>query len=117
MNLRWFWFELVPSSDLPPGVRLGCGVTAYDLNDARRILRERVFGGNEPPAVTIVEDVDLPTPAPAHSLQNMLPPSNRGFWFPLGYPGGCSPPKPPPGPAAFNKNGGPAAPFLLRSRG
>jgi hypothetical protein len=87
VSLRRFWFEFALSPDLPPGLRLGCGVTAFDLDDARRIVRERVFRAEAPPAVKIVEDVDVSSLDPGHVLPNMLPPNTRGVWFPLGYSG------------------------------
>jgi len=66
---------------------VGCGVTAFDLDDARRIVRERVFLGNAAAVVKIVEDVDVSTLDPGHVLPNMMPPNTRGVWFPLGYSG------------------------------
>lgn len=85
MSLRRFWFEFAPGPYLPSGLRRGCGVTAYDLDDARRILRECVFGGDDLPAATVLEDVDVSSLDPGHVRPNMLPPSNRGVWFPMGY--------------------------------
>lgn len=38
--LRRYWFEFAPNSDLHPGIRSGCGVTAFDLEDTRRLRRE-----------------------------------------------------------------------------
>jgi hypothetical protein len=87
MRLRRYWFEFSVDADLPPGVKRGCGVTAYDLSDALRIVRDRVFGGAEPPIVKSTEDIDVSTLDPGHVLPNMMPPSNRGVWFPLGYSG------------------------------
>lgn len=84
MRLRRFWFEFAPGSDVPAGLRLGCGVTAFDLDDARRMIRERVFRGDAPPAVKIVEDVDVSSLDPGHVLPNMFAPNTRGVWFPLG---------------------------------
>ena len=87
MNLRRFWFEFLPGRDLPPGLQSGCGVTAFDGEDARQILRKRVFGGDDPPIARIVENVDVSSLDPGHVLPNLLPPNERGVWFPQGYPG------------------------------
>lgn len=85
MNLRRFWFEFPPNAKLPVGIRAGCGITAVDLEDARGILRSRVFNGAEPPVANVIEDVDISGLDPGHVLPNMLSPHNRGVWFPLGY--------------------------------
>jgi hypothetical protein len=85
VTLRRFWFEFSASADVPLGVRLGCGVAAYDSSDARRIVTERVFGGVEPSVVNVIEDVDVSRLDPGHVLPNMSSPNVRGVWFPLGY--------------------------------
>jgi hypothetical protein len=83
--LRRFWFSFAPNSELPIGVRAGCGVTAFDLSDAQRILSKCVFGGDVPPAHAVIEDVDVSTLDPGHVLPNMVSPNSRGVWFPQGY--------------------------------
>jgi hypothetical protein len=84
--LRRFWFEFqFPEGEGPFGTRAGCGVTAYDLEDARRLLRERVFHGELPPTQRVVEDVDVSTLDLGHVLPNMYAPTQRGIWFPMGY--------------------------------
>jgi hypothetical protein len=85
MTLRRYWFEFAVNRALPPGVRLGCGVTAYGLDDATQLLRERVCGGETPPIVVVVEDVDVSRLDSGHVLPNMHPPTHRGVWFPMGY--------------------------------
>lgn len=87
MTLRRYWFRFaVNSAALPPGLRLGCGVTAYDYDDAMSILKAKVFAGGAVPAIDDVkEDVDVSQLDPGHVLPNMLPPSDRGVWFPMGY--------------------------------
>jgi hypothetical protein len=64
----------------------GCGVTAYDEDDARRLVRERVFaGGVLPPIGKAIEDIDISTLDDEHVRPNMGVPIRRGVWFPKGY--------------------------------
>ena len=88
MMLRRFWFEFGQSDahTLPPGVQLGCGITAWTIDDALGLLRNCVFRGRPGPSVyTVVEDVDVSTLDVGHVLPNMGAPNVRGIWFPLGY--------------------------------
>ena len=79
----WFEFEKLPK---PTAINLGCGVTAYDGEDAIRLLQEFVFGPNgPPPIVKRVEDVELSTLDPNHVLPNLGDVNRRGIWFPQGY--------------------------------
>lgn len=39
----WFEFDLKDYGDIPYGVILGCGITAYNYEDAKSILRTKVF--------------------------------------------------------------------------
>ncbi len=83
--LHRYWFEFEAGA-LPLGARLGCGVTAYNEEDARRLLANAVFRGSAFPRVRrVVEDVDVSTLDAGHVLPNMLPPTNRGVWFPAGH--------------------------------
>lgn len=84
LHRYWFRFEGEPN-DLPPGVGLGCGVTACKFGDALGLLRARVFAGALPTVTEVIEDVDVSTLDPGHVLPNMAPPGLRGIWFPLGY--------------------------------
>jgi hypothetical protein len=86
--LRRFWFEfdVSGSSDLPAGIRMGCGVTAHTHEDAGLLVQERVFrGASLPPITQLVPDVDVSTLDPGHVRPNMGNPAVRGIWFPLGY--------------------------------
>ncbi len=87
MNLHRFWFRFgVDHTKLPLGLGPGCGVTAYDYDDAKAILIERVFrGASLPPIVEYIEDVDVSTLDSGHVLPNMASPHERGVWFPQGY--------------------------------
>jgi hypothetical protein len=66
-------------------VSLGCGVTAWDEADARRLVSERVFeGGPLPPIHSVTADVDISTLDASHVRPNTGVPVWRGVWFPLG---------------------------------
>ncbi|UXE68862.1 MAG: hypothetical protein KA713_09915 [Chryseotalea sp. WA131a] len=82
----WFEFDSNQIKDLPPGLPLGCGVTAYDYNDAISILRQSVFKGQEIPELkNKKENIDIRTLDQRHVIPNMKDPTLRGVWFPLGY--------------------------------
>jgi len=66
-------------------LNMGCGVTAYDYDDAINLLRESVFGGNEPTVIDFKEDVDVSKLDQNHVAPNMGSVVVRGVWFPLGY--------------------------------
>jgi hypothetical protein len=83
--MRRFWFRFENTGNLPAGVRMGCGVTAWSREDAEALLRQRVFAGARIPTPQIViEDVDVSTLDPGHVRPNMGDPVLRGVWFPLG---------------------------------
>jgi len=70
----------------PYKLRLGCGVTAFDLDDAVALLEQQVFGGPLPfPISQTTEDVDVRTLDQGHVIPNMRPPDRRGVWYPIGY--------------------------------
>lgn len=82
--LKRFWFKF----SAPPlgSVNLGCGVTAYDYNDALKLLRDKIFAGREMPIIAeVIEDVDVATLDKNHVIPNMEAPVIRGIWFPKGY--------------------------------
>jgi hypothetical protein len=82
----WFKFDLRLRDPQPPGVLIGCGVTAFDRDDAIRILKEIVFSAHAFPEIkTEVADVDISNLDEGHVRPNMGDPSRRGVWFPLGY--------------------------------
>ena len=80
--LHRYWFIFAPSTE-PSILNLGCGITAYDKEDAKRIFENEVvpvFGTREIREIT--EDIDVSTLDDGHVRPNMGPPSNRGVWFP-----------------------------------
>lgn len=84
--MRRFWIEFDRSLELPPGVALGCGVTARDYEDALALVGARVFPGRTmPEPVRTVADVDISELDQNHVIPNMEDPVKRGIWFPRGY--------------------------------
>lgn len=83
-SLRRYWF-IFPKSAKPSPLNIGCGVTAYDYDDAIDLLRQRVFNGGEPSVAEVIADVDVSTLDKRHVLPNMGSTVVRGVWFPLGY--------------------------------
>jgi hypothetical protein len=82
----WFEFDIDTVFNCPPGISWGCGITAYDLNDAIRILDDKIFSKiTRPPFKKVVENVNIQTLDAGHVIPNMKPPINRGVWFPIGY--------------------------------
>jgi hypothetical protein len=88
MKLHRYWIEFSISFEAahPPGILAGCGVTAYNIDDALMIIKRKVFGNEDlPPIRQIAEDVDISTLDPGHVLPNMAVPTWRGVWFPRGF--------------------------------
>lgn len=56
LHRRWFKFASLRKTDR---FNLGCGVTAYDYDDAMDILRECVFHGTLLQLESVIEDVDV----------------------------------------------------------
>ena len=81
LHRYWFKFAL---GDAPSPLRLGCGITAYDETDARKMLHEQVFPAcGQMEIVEAIEDVDVSLLDPGHVRPNMGSPDVRGIWFPL----------------------------------
>ncbi len=88
MKLRRYWFQFdIPNSGIYPlGLLAGCGVTAYNYDDALELLQKKVFGKEAIPSIQkVVEDIDVSTLDEGHVLPNMGIPILRGIWFPKGY--------------------------------
>ncbi len=82
--LRRFWFEFEPLGR-PSALNLGCGVTAFDREDAEQILQDRIFGeGRIPKVRRLVEDVRVSDLDAGHVTPNIGVVTQRGVWFPLG---------------------------------
>ena len=88
MNFKTYWFEFESSDSisLPPGIGIGCGVSAYNYYDAMRIISDKIFRGEEiPPVKKMIEDVKINQLDHGHVVPNMKSMIFYGIWFPLGY--------------------------------
>lgn len=84
-KLTRFWFNFEQTRSFSP-VNLGCGITAYDYDDAITLLHKRVFTNETVPTITAcIQDVDVSTLDPNHVLPNIGSVVVRGVWFPQGY--------------------------------
>ena len=73
--LRRYWFK---TKD-----HLGFGVTAYSIEDARRLVDDAARRlGWDYEVLGIVEDVDIRDLDQNHVTPNMGPPNFRGVWYP-----------------------------------
>jgi len=84
IKLRRYWFRFHPIGR-PTPLNLGCGVTAYDYDDALGLIAARVFPGENVPRIEqVIEDVDISKLDAKHVLPNLETPVDRGVWFPKG---------------------------------
>ena len=73
--LRRYWFRTKE--------HLGFGVTAYSVDDAKRLVDDAARRlGWDYEVLGIVEDVDVRDLAQGHVVPNMGPPNFRGVWYP-----------------------------------
>ena len=80
--LTRFWFTFRQPAE-PSFLNLGCGITAYDLTDAQKFLREQVFPiFGERVVDQVIEDIDVSTLEQNHVRPNLGNPAVRGVWFP-----------------------------------
>jgi hypothetical protein len=85
MKRYCFEFEF-DDNDFPYGIKMGCGVTAFDQTDAIELMKTRVLKGESVPKIKkMIENVDISSLDALHIQQNMAPPNIRGIWFPIGY--------------------------------
>ena len=78
----WFEFEFEEGS---PGDYLGptsCGVTAFDVDDARRPISDMFFPEDVPAVWKLVDDLDVSLMP--HSDQARA--TRRGIWYPTQLP-------------------------------
>jgi hypothetical protein len=82
--MRRFWIkfeEMIPFSPL----NIGCGITAFDYDDAIALLHDRVLKGRDLKVGAVVADIDVRSLDAGHVLPNMGNVMARGVWFPMGY--------------------------------
>jgi hypothetical protein len=83
----WFEFEFNHFTELPIDLALGCGITAFNYDDAIDMLTNQVFKGRlVAPIKKVIENVDVSTLDAGHVLPNMpVPTTVRGIWYPSWY--------------------------------
>lgn len=83
----WFEFDFNDyENNIPPGVYYGCGITAYNLEEALSLLRNKVFKKEDLPKITkTIENIDINELDHGKIIPNMRAPVYEGIWFPLGY--------------------------------
>jgi hypothetical protein len=66
---------------------MGCGITAWNYDDAISLLDKQIFKGAPIPKVTkFIENIDVSTLDANHILPNIgNPPNVRGIWYPMGF--------------------------------
>jgi hypothetical protein len=80
-QLTRYWFEF----DTGSRFRSWFGVTAWTLDDARLLLSQKVFDGDElSTEVSVIENVDVSTLDEGHVVPFIAPPNERGIWYPRG---------------------------------
>ena len=73
--LRRYWFETRE--------HLGIGVTAYSLDDAKRLMEDAARQmGWDYQVLQVIENVDVRELDQNHVVPNMGPPNFRGVWYP-----------------------------------
>jgi hypothetical protein len=86
MKLHRYWIKFEKVEDLSLGIGLGCGVTAFDCQDAIDLIHRKVFGARDLPAILhMIENVDVSTLDSGHVLPNIGDVTRRGIWFPIIY--------------------------------
>lgn len=85
-KLKRYWFKFDSAENLPIGIIMGCGITAYNREDALLLLKNDVFKREDiPNPIVFIENIDVSTLDQGHVIPNMSSPDHRGVWFPLGY--------------------------------
>ena len=81
--LTRYWFEFVRGGR-PTALSLGCGMTAYSLEDARRILRQAVFPlYGERAVARAIEGVDVASLDAERVRPHLGNSAAPGLWFPV----------------------------------
>ena len=81
--LTRYWFEFVRDRQAT-ALGLGCGITALNLEDARKILRQALFPLYGDRAVRrVIEGVEVSSLDETRVRPRMGNPTVRGVWFPV----------------------------------
>ncbi len=85
-RLTRYWFEFDIKASREARSMPWVGVTAWNLDDARQLVSDRLFNGQPlPPHTRLVEDVAIPDLDDNHVRRHMAPPNERGIWYPMGF--------------------------------
>jgi hypothetical protein len=85
IKLRRYWLEFNVAPH--PAMKIGVGVTAWNLDDARTLVTSAAVSkvAHVEPS-RVVEDVDLRELDQSHVLPNaVVATSVRGIWYPQGF--------------------------------
>lgn len=83
MKVFWVNFKQEAGNELPIGTWMGCGVTAYDKDDALKMLKEKIFFDWELiPIASIKENISIEDLDQNHVVPNIGNFFMRGIWFP-----------------------------------
>ena len=81
--LTRYWFVFARGGR-PTALSLGCGITAYSLEDARKILRHAVFPlYGERAVARVIEGVDVASLDPERVRPHLGNSAAPGLWFPV----------------------------------
>ncbi len=83
MTQKLFFVKFVPIPQ-PTPLNLGCGVTAYSVEDALSLIRDQVFPRSQMPEVVSIREIrEVSELDQNHVVPNMGNTLARGVWFPL----------------------------------
>jgi len=80
-HLTRYWLKFSRLAT-PHPLNLGCGVTAWSLDDALRLIRSVFPDLSLGPPIEIIQNIDVSTLDPGHVLPNMGDVTLRGVWWP-----------------------------------
>lgn len=80
--LHRYWLQLDSKFPISVGFAMGCGVTAFDEEDAIALLRRVYPQRFELHLTQVTADVTLSDLDSRHVLPNIGNPALRGVWFP-----------------------------------
>jgi hypothetical protein len=66
----------------PHPLNLGCGVTAWTLDDALHLVRSAFPNLSVGAPITVMENIDVSTLDPGHVLPTLGDVTLRGVWWP-----------------------------------
>lgn len=85
MKLKRYWFTFSGLPQFTP-LRIGCGIAAFNPEDALSIVREKVLASHPDVGIeSVVENFPLDSLDQGHVVPNMGSLTRRGVWFPLGF--------------------------------